>query len=279
MRLELGREIGVAGHVVAVGEAVAQQDVHDGHGQGAVGAGAQDQAHIGLRHGGGFVDVDDNDLGAPFLAGAHGMGHHIDLGVHRIGAPDDDAVALAHFLRADARKIAGAGDVAGPGGADADGFVLAGIALGSAQAVDAVALHVPHGAGIEIGPDGFGPVLGLDSGKARGNLGHGLVPRDALELTGALRPGALQRVLEAIGVVDALGVAGDFLADDPGRVGVILGATHAANGAIVHEINIEGAGRRAIMRADGADGTERDGLVHGCENSGQRKWRQIGCGD
>ena len=180
MGFEIGAEIGVFCHVGAVGEIVAQQDMHDRDGQRAIGAGAQHEAHIGLGHGGGFVDVDDDDLGPALLLGAHGVGHDIDLGMHGIGAPDDDAVALGHLLGIDAAQHAGAGDVAGPGGAGADGVILAGIALGGAQAVDAVAMHMAHGAGIVVGPDGLGAVLGFDLGEAGGDFVEGFVPGDPL---------------------------------------------------------------------------------------------------
>jgi hypothetical protein len=79
------------------------------------------------------------------------VSHDIDLGVHGIGAPDDNAVAFGHLLGIDAAEHAGPRDVARPGSAGADSVVLARIALGGAQAIDAVAVHVAHGAGIVIG--------------------------------------------------------------------------------------------------------------------------------
>ena len=52
-------------------------------------------AMIGLLHGAIAVDVDGNDFGAALLARLDRVRHHVDLGVDRIGAPDNDAVGLA----------------------------------------------------------------------------------------------------------------------------------------------------------------------------------------
>src|SRR5690554_5703278 len=216
--------------------------MHDGNGQGTVGAGAQDEAEIGLGHGGGLVDVDDDHPGAAFPAGAHGVGHDIDLGMDRIGAPDDDAIALGHLLGIDAAQHAGAGDIAGPGGAGAAGVILAGITLGGAQAINAVALHLAQGAGVEIGPDCFGAVLGLDLGEAGGDFVERVIPGDRRELTAAFGAGAAQRLGQSIGVVHPLGIAGDLFADDAGGIGVILSAAYPANGAIIENVDVERAG-------------------------------------
>ena len=181
VRLEGGGEIGVARHIVTVGEVITQQDVHDGDGQCAIGAGAEHQRHIGLLHGAVAVDIDGDDLGAALLAGADGVGHDVDLGGDGIGAPDDDAIALGHLLGIGAGEPAGAGDEAGPGGAGADGVVLQRIAARQAQPLDAVAMHMAHGAGVEIGPDRLRPVLGLDGEEFCDDLVEGLIPTDRLE--------------------------------------------------------------------------------------------------
>ena len=160
MRLELARAVGVALEVVPIGVAVAEEHVHDRAGERAVGAGAHEQGHVGLLHGGVHVDVDGDDLGAALLAGPHRVGHHVDLG-DRVGAPDHDAVGLRHLARIGPGELARAGDVAGPGHVGADGGVLAGVFLDVAQAVDAVAHHEAHGARIVVGPDGLGAVAAL----------------------------------------------------------------------------------------------------------------------
>ncbi len=108
MRLEFVGAIGVAIHIGAIRVTLAEQHMHDAAGEGAVGAGPQQDLDIGLLHGVVVVDVDRRDLGAAFLAGAHRVRHHIDLGVHRIGAPDHDEVGDAHLARIDAGDLAGA---------------------------------------------------------------------------------------------------------------------------------------------------------------------------
>src|SRR5207302_826012 len=86
------------------------------------------------------------------FARAHRMGHHVDLRVDRIGAPDHHAIGFRHLARVGPGELAGAGDEAGPGRIDADGGVKAGIFLHVAKAVDAVAHDEAHRARIIIGP-------------------------------------------------------------------------------------------------------------------------------
>ena len=132
----LGR-VGVAREIGAVGEPVAKEDVHDRAGERAVRAGLQPQREVGLAHRLGVVDVDDDDLRAALLARARRVGHHVDLGRDRVGAPDDDDVGLRHFARIGAGHAAGPGEIARPGDADADRAEEARITLGVGQALDA----------------------------------------------------------------------------------------------------------------------------------------------
>ena len=67
--------------VGAILEPLAEEDVHHRERQRAVRAGTQHQAHVGLLHRRGAVDVDDDDLGAPLFPRADRVGHHVDLGV------------------------------------------------------------------------------------------------------------------------------------------------------------------------------------------------------
>ena len=94
--------------------------MHHGAGERAVGARPQQHLQIGLLHGGVLVDVDRRDLGAALLARPHGMGHHVDLGVDRIGAPDHHQIRLRHFARIDAGDLAGAGRKSDARDVDAD---------------------------------------------------------------------------------------------------------------------------------------------------------------
>ena len=127
--------------------------MHHRAGERRVGAGLHQHREIGLLHGAVHVDVDRDDLGAALLAGAGRVRHHVDLGVDRIGAPDHDQIGLRHLARIGAGDLAGAGGKADVGAVDADGGVEAGVFLGVAQPVDAVAHHQAHGAGVVVRPD------------------------------------------------------------------------------------------------------------------------------
>ena len=182
VRGELVRRVGVALQIIPVGFAVAEQAMHHRASQRAVGAGPDQHRQVGLLHGRVHVDVDGDDLGAAFLAGARRVRHHIDLGVDRIGAPDHHAIGLRHFARIGAGELAGAGDEAGEGRIDADGGEEAGIFLGVAQAMDAVALHIAHGAGIVIRPHRFRAVARFGAGECFGDEIERVVPGDRREL-------------------------------------------------------------------------------------------------
>ena len=237
--------------------------MHDRHRKRAIGARAEDEAHIGLFHGRVAIDVDDHDFRTALFSAAHGVSHDIDLGMHRIGAPDDDAVTLGHLLGIDATEQAGAGNVARPGKADADRVVLVGIATHGAQALNAVAMHMAHGSGIEIGPDGLGPMLGFHREEAGGDLVQRLLPGNGLPLPCPFATNPAHGVHQAVWVVDTLGIAGDFFADDAGGVRIVLGAAHPTDAVIGENIDIERADRWTVMRTDGADGAGGGWGVHG----------------
>ena len=197
----------------------------------------------------------------PLLAGADRVRHHVHLGAGGVGAPDDQQVGLRHLSRVGAREFAGAGDETVPGERRADGGVEAGIALGVAQAVDAVALHEAHRAGIIVGPDGLRAELRLRFQELLGAEVERGVPGNPLELARALGAGADHRVEQPVRMVDALGVARDLGADHAGGIVVVACAPDAADAAGVEAFDLERAGRGAIVRAR----AEMDGRasVHG----------------
>ena len=236
--------------------------MHDAAGEGAIGAGSQDDLDVGLLHGVVVVDVDRRDLGAAFLAGAHRMRHHIDLGVHGIGAPDHDEVGNAHLARIDAGDLAGADGKSDPRDIRADRLVEAGIFLHMGKAVDAVAHHQAHGAGVVIGPDRLGAEFALGRVEPRGDLVQRIVPRNPRELAGAFRAGAAQRMRQPIRMMNALGVARDLGANDAGGIGLQPGAAHPADRGTIDHLDIERAGRRAIVRTGGMPDVDSWLLVH-----------------
>ena len=90
-----------------------------------------------------------------------------------------------------------------------------------------------------------------------------IVPGDRGELAAALGADAPQRTREAVGMMDALGVARDLGADHAGRVGIVLGAADTADGALVEDLDLERAGRRAVVRTGRGSDAGADGLIHG----------------
>ncbi len=259
---KLVRRVGVAFEIIPVGFVVAKQAVHHRASQRPVGAGADQHRQVGLLHRRIHVDVDDGDLGAALFAGAGRVRHHIDLGVHRIGAPDHDEIGFRHFARIGAGELAGAGDESGPGRIDADGGEEAGVFLGVAQAMNAVAHDVAHRAGIEIRPDRLRAVLLLGAHEILGDKIERVVPRYRREFAAALRPDAAQRVRQAIGMIDALGVARDLGADHARGVGIVGRAADAADRVPVEDLDLERTGRRAIVRAGGSGDARANELVH-----------------
>ena len=64
-------------------------------------------------------------------------------------------------------------------------------------------------------------------------------------------------------MMDALGIAPDLLADDAQRVGIVLGAPNPADRVFVEHLDLERAGRRAIMGADRIADLDIGENVHG----------------
>ena len=130
------------------------------------------------------------------------------------------------------------------------------------KAVDAVAHHEAHGAGVVIRPDRLGAEFALRRIEPRGDLVQRFVPRNPRELTGALRAGAAHRMHQPVGMMNALGIARDLGADDAGGIGLQLGAAHPADRGTIDHLDIERAGRRAIVRTGGMPDVDSWLLVH-----------------
>jgi hypothetical protein len=248
MRLKPLGIISVFFEIGAVGQLFPEQNVHDGAGQCAVGAGLQHEAHVGLLHRGVFIDVDDDDLGAALFARLDGVGHHIDLRDHGIGAPDDHAIGFRHFAWIAAAQRAGAHHIAGPGKVGADRAEKAGISLGVAQPFYAVALHQPHRASIEIGPHRIRAVFFFRRDEFFGDQIEGCFPARFLPAALAFGTRTDQRLQQTVGMMHAVGITGDLGADDAGGVAVALGAMEATDSSAVQQFDVERAGRGAVVR-------------------------------
>ncbi len=98
--------------------------------------------------------------------------------------------------------------------------------------------------------------------EAIGDLVERLVPGDSRELARTFGPGPPQRMQQSVRVMNALGIARDLGADDAGGIGLQLGPAHPADALAVEDLDIERAGRGAIMRAGGVPDSEPGVLVH-----------------
>ena len=236
--------------------------MHDGAGKGAVGAGLQQDLDVGLFHGVVVVDVDRRDLCTALLAGAHCVRHHIDLGVDGIGTPNHDQVRDSHLARVDAGDLAGADGKSDARDVGADGRVEARIFLHIGEAVDAIAHHQSHGAGVIIRPDRFSAEFALGGIEASRDFVQRLVPGNSRELARTLQPGATHRIEQTVRMVNALGVTRDLGADNARGISLLFGAPYSANAAALDHLDVERAGRRAIMRTGRMADIDLGVLVH-----------------
>ncbi len=272
MGLEGIGPIGIFREIGPVGEALLEEHVHDRAGERAVGAGPRHQVDVGDLGRGRAVGIDHDEGRAALLPRARDPAHQVDLRRDRIAAPHDDEVGLRDLARVGAALGPCPGHPAGVGQRVAVCRMLARIAQRVAQALDPVALHQPHGAGIEERPHGFGAEFLRGAGERLGDLVERVVPRDRLEAPLALGADAPQRRRKALGMVLALGVARDLGADDAGGIAVI-GAVDAPDGTLVEALDLERADARAIVRADGRHDIARHGAIIGAQARATKRCR------
>ncbi len=223
--------------------------MHDRAGKRAIGTGTKAKMHIRRDCRCIAIGVDDDNLRVPLLAGAGDMGHHIDLGMNRIGAPDDDKVRFRHFPGVRPIQGAGADIPAGPCQHCADCRFLPGVFLHMPKTVDTVPLHQSHGSGVIIGPDGFRSIFCLPFKEFLGDFIKGSIPGNLLPLPRSFRPDTPHRMHQPVGMVCPLRIAGDFRADDTGGVSIVFGAANAPDLPISQFLDFKRAGRRAVVRA------------------------------
>ena len=126
----------------------------------------------------------------------------------------------------------------------------AGIALGVREALDSIAHHETHRAGVEVGPHAFGSEFALDREKIVSDAVERLVPTDRRELPASLGTDAAKRLSEPIRVMDALPIASDLGADDAGRIGLVARPVDAADALSADHLDVESANRGAVVRTD-----------------------------
>ena len=215
--------------------------------------------HVGNLGGAGAVGVDDDELGSALFPGLGDVGHHIDLGRDRVAAPDDDQVGFRDLPPVDAALGADPNQPAGIRQSVADRRVLARVAHRMTQTLQPVALHQPHGAGIEMRPHRFAAVALGGARQPFGDQIERVVPRDRLigGATDALVADPAQRHRKPLGMVLPLGIAADLGADHAVGVALRPRTANAADPIAVNALDLERTGARTIVRADAIDGVER----------------------
>ncbi len=242
--------VGVTAHVIPVGIAVAEGDMHHRAGERGVGAGTEAEMDVGRLRRPGAVGIDHDELRPPLLPRPGDVGHDVDLGGDGIGAPHHDEIGPRHFARIRPPDAAHPRLPARLGEIGADGRLLPRITHGVAQTVDPVALHEPHRARVVIGPDRLRPEPPRRREEGLGHAVERLVPGDRAELARALGAGAQHGLGQAFGVVDALGIARHLGADHARGVGVGGSAAHRADPPPLDHLDFERAGGGAVMRTD-----------------------------
>ena len=202
--------------------------------------------------GGGLVGVDQPDLGPGPARLAHRSCRPCRLVARALHAPEDapgrcaarvsgGRAGVSPMHRRPARGL----------GRGADGPVQARGAQAVEEGVAGVALHQAHGAGVGVGQDRLGAVLGDDPPPAVGDALDGLVPGDGGEGAAALGPGGQQGGGEPARGMHRVLVAGHLGAEGAPAVGVVRVAPHR-HGAALRHLHQQAAGVGAVEGAGGA---------------------------
>src|SRR5271155_2387492 len=118
------------------------------------------------------------------------------------------------------------------------------------EALDSVAHHEAHRAGVKVRPHALGSKFALDRQEVIGDAVERLVPTDRYELAASLGANASKRLGQPIWVMDALPIASDLGADDAGCVGLIPRAVDAADALAPNHLDVESTNRGAVVRTD-----------------------------
>src|SRR5580692_3933092 len=118
------------------------------------------------------------------------------------------------------------------------------------EALDSVAHHEAHRAGVKVRPHALGSEFALDRQEVIGDAVERLVPTNRCELAASLRANASKRLGQPIRVMDALVVTSDLGADDAGRIGLVARAVDTADPLAANHLDVERANRGAVVRTD-----------------------------
>ena len=148
---------GVLSDVIPVYPLLGKQHMHYCTGQSAVSARAQHQVQIRLLCCTSSVGVYDYQPCIIVSASFGDVVHNIDLRVHRISAPDYHQIRLTHQANITAPLGSRTGNPTGIGECRAERRMLPRCTVRMTEAIKAVALHQPHGAGVVKRPNGLWP--------------------------------------------------------------------------------------------------------------------------
>ena len=254
LALDLVEAQRVLGDVVAVGELVAHQDVHDAERQGGIGADADRQIEVGRLGAARAARIDHHDRHAALLPLLLGQRPEMHVGGGEVRAPRDHQVGMDDILGIGAADGADrhfprrlAARVAHRAGHQARG------AQRMEQAVHQAAVHQALMGGVGVAQQGERTALGDDRLPLGRDLVERLVPGDRRELARPFRAGAPERRLDALGGVNEVGVAVDLSAGEARRVRMVWIALHAHDLAVL-DMGDERAHVGTIVRTDDSNG-------------------------
>ena len=235
--------------------------------QRQIGAGKNRQVQVHFPGGKVPERIDYRNEGA-VLFGLAQERHQMNVGSFGIGAPEQNELGVAVVLKGHARHLAvHAGGHLG-GGSRAQGLGQAGGAqLGEEEVVQKAVAQQAVGAAVVVRQNSFAAPPLEYLLEAADNLDDGLLPGNAGERARPLGPAAAQGEENAVGVIDALGEARHFVADESVGRGVFAAPADALNPAVLDR-DFQRAGVRAIHGAGGGDdsGSHRTDFLFGCRH-------------
>ena len=252
LALDLVEAERLPGEVVAVGEPVPREHVHEAEGQGGVRPHLDAQIPVGPLGRRAPARLDDDEL-RPAASRALDEGPDVDVRRHEVGAPRDDEIRLLDGLRIGSAHAAAGGVPARLGARIAHGAREEPRgAEGVEEPQHEPAVDLPLVRAVAIAEDAQRPLVLDDGLPARDDLVEGLLPRDGREATLALGPGATQRGEDAIGGNEHLVLAVDLGAGEARREGM-LGVALDLHHAVPVHLREQRALIRAVVRAHRAD--------------------------
>ncbi len=238
------------GDVLTIVQPFGNDHVGESQRQRQIAAGVDVEMAVGELGGSRQNGVDGVEL-RPATASFHDEGPQVNVGSVDVGAPGEDELCIGELLRLGAIAKAQRFREADSSGGGADGPVEP----GGSQPVEEAAVHStavdhPHGTGVAVRKDCFRPVFLADVTKALRNCAQSLIPGGLNEFAVAFRADSLQRVHEAIRVVVALQVLGNFAAEKAASDGMLGIAAEVRPVALAVYIDEQRTAVRAVQRAN-----------------------------